>query len=62
VDFLTRVHPVGSPSHCVESILRTSEVTGIEQLILMVEGIGDHERTLENIRRLGEEVLPRVTG
>ncbi|WP_433514042.1 LLM class flavin-dependent oxidoreductase [Nonomuraea sp. CA-143628] len=61
-DFLTRVHPVGSPAHCVESILRTSEATGIQHLILMVEGMGDHQRTLENIRRLGAEVLPQVTG
>ncbi|MEU0564064.1 LLM class flavin-dependent oxidoreductase [Nonomuraea sp. NPDC005983] len=60
VDFLTRVHPVGSAEHCVESILRTASVTGIAHLILMVEGLGDQRRTLENIRRLGAEVLPRV--
>ncbi|MBT2226182.1 LLM class flavin-dependent oxidoreductase [Nonomuraea sp. NEAU-A123] len=62
IDFLTRVHPVGSPDRCVESIMRTSEATGIQHLILMVEGMGDHQRTLENIRRLGAEVLPQVTG
>ncbi|MFI6604081.1 LLM class flavin-dependent oxidoreductase [Nonomuraea sp. NPDC050536] len=60
VDFLTRVHPVGSADHCVETILRTAEVTGLRHLILMVEGMGEHARTLENIRRLGAEVLPRV--
>ncbi|MFD1543884.1 LLM class flavin-dependent oxidoreductase [Nonomuraea guangzhouensis] len=62
VDFLTSVHPVGSPDRCVESIMRTSEATGIQHLILMVEGMGDHRRTLENIHRLGAEVLPQVSG
>jgi alkanesulfonate monooxygenase SsuD/methylene tetrahydromethanopterin reductase-like flavin-dependent oxidoreductase (luciferase family) len=60
VDFLTRVHPVGSPEHCAQAILATAEATGLRHLLLMVEGIGDHSRTLENIRRLGAEVLPLV--
>jgi alkanesulfonate monooxygenase SsuD/methylene tetrahydromethanopterin reductase-like flavin-dependent oxidoreductase (luciferase family) len=60
VDFLTRVHPVGSPEHCARTLVRTSRATGIEHFILMVEGTGDHRRTLENIRRLGAEVLPAV--
>ncbi|MEV0593428.1 LLM class flavin-dependent oxidoreductase [Nonomuraea cavernae] len=60
VDFLTRVHPVGSADRCVETILRTAEATGVEHLVLMVEGLGDHRRTLANIRRLGAEVLPEV--
>ncbi|MFI6297928.1 LLM class flavin-dependent oxidoreductase [Nonomuraea sp. NPDC050790] len=59
VDFLTRVHPVGDPDLCVERIRRTAEVTGLRHLILMVEG-GGPERTLDNIRRLGREVLPRA--
>ncbi|MEV6860598.1 LLM class flavin-dependent oxidoreductase [Streptosporangium subroseum] len=62
VDFLCDTHPVGSPDHCVEKINRTAEVTGLRHLILMVEGAGDHARTLENIRRLGAEVLPRIRG
>ncbi|MFG3441656.1 LLM class flavin-dependent oxidoreductase [Nonomuraea sp. NPDC047897] len=62
VDFLTRVHPVGSAARCVETILATAEATGLRHLILMVEGGGDHRRTLENIRRLGAEVLPAVRG
>ncbi|ACZ91906.1 LLM class flavin-dependent oxidoreductase [Streptosporangium roseum] len=60
VDFLCDAHPVGSPGHCVERITRTAEVTGLRHLMLMVEGAGDQARTLENIRRLGAEVLPRV--
>ncbi|MEV0354148.1 hypothetical protein AB0H88_51120 [Nonomuraea sp. NPDC050680] len=42
--------------------MRTSETTGIKHLILMVEGMGDHQRTLENIHRLGAEVLPQISG
>ncbi|WP_189239499.1 LLM class flavin-dependent oxidoreductase [Planomonospora parontospora] len=60
VDFLCATHPVGSADHCVASIRRTAAATGLRHLILMVEGAGDHARTLENIRRLGTEVLPRV--
>ncbi|WP_436762368.1 LLM class flavin-dependent oxidoreductase [Streptosporangium sp. V21-05] len=62
VDFLTGVHPVGDAGRCVETIRRTREVTGLEHLILMVEGAGEHARTLENIRRLGAEVLPGLDG
>jgi alkanesulfonate monooxygenase SsuD/methylene tetrahydromethanopterin reductase-like flavin-dependent oxidoreductase (luciferase family) len=62
VDFLCDTHPVGSPDHCVEKINRTAEATGLRHLILMVEGAGDHARTLENIRRFGSEVLPRIRG
>ncbi|HEX4811759.1 MAG TPA: LLM class flavin-dependent oxidoreductase [Nonomuraea sp.] len=60
VDLLTRIHPVGSPEHCAEMIARTAETTGIGHLILMVEGPGEHRRAVENVRRLGAEVLPLV--
>ncbi|MFC6577531.1 LLM class flavin-dependent oxidoreductase [Planomonospora parontospora] len=60
VDFLCGTHPVGSADHCVASIQRTAAATGLRHLILMVEGAGDHARTMENIRRLGAEVLPRI--
>ncbi|WP_103957362.1 LLM class flavin-dependent oxidoreductase [Nonomuraea solani] len=62
VDLLTSIHPVGSARHCAETLRRTSEVTGIEHFIVMVEGLGEHRRTLENIRRFGAEVLPLLTG
>ena len=62
VDFLCDTHPVGSPDHCVEKINRTAEITGLRHLILMVEGAGDHARTLGESRRLGAEVLPRIRG
>ncbi|MER7127943.1 LLM class flavin-dependent oxidoreductase [Streptosporangium saharense] len=60
VDFLCRTHPVGSADLCVERIERTVARTGLSRLILMVEGAGSRERTLDTIRRLGAEVLPRV--
>lgn len=60
VDHLCRIHPVGSPAHCADRLLRTAERTGIRHLILFVEGTGDHAKTLENVTRLGQEVLPLV--
>ncbi|WP_432927583.1 LLM class flavin-dependent oxidoreductase [Microbispora sp. CA-135349] len=60
VDLLCRIHPVGSTEHCVEKITATVARTGLRHLILMVEGAGDRARTLENIARLGAEVLPAV--
>ncbi|WP_169983671.1 LLM class flavin-dependent oxidoreductase [Microbispora sp. H10836] len=60
VDLLCRIHPVGSAEHCVEKIITTAARTGLRHLILMVEGAGDRVRTLENIARLGAEVLPAV--
>ncbi|WP_169948998.1 LLM class flavin-dependent oxidoreductase [Microbispora sp. H11081] len=60
VDHLCRIHPVGSAEHCVEKIATTAARTGLRHLILMVEGAGDRVRTLENIARLGAEVLPAV--
>ncbi|RBQ15678.1 LLM class flavin-dependent oxidoreductase [Spongiactinospora rosea] len=60
VDRLCRIHPVGSPDHCVETTLTTLRRTGLRHLIYMVEGAGGPARTLQNITRLGAEVLPRV--
>ncbi|MFC4111201.1 LLM class flavin-dependent oxidoreductase [Nonomuraea zeae] len=62
VDMLTRIHPVGSAAHCAETLLRTAEATGIDRFIVMMEGIGEHQRILENIRRFGAEVLPLLSG
>ncbi|MFD2422198.1 LLM class flavin-dependent oxidoreductase [Amycolatopsis pigmentata] len=61
-DLLCSMHPVGTPDYCVERIRAGAETTGIEHVILMVEGSGDQERTLATIARLGAEVLPRLRG
>ncbi len=58
VDLLCRIHPVGSPEHCVRVMRETMRTTGLRRVILLVEGAGDHRRTLENVARLGREVLP----
>ncbi|WP_433474121.1 LLM class flavin-dependent oxidoreductase [Spirillospora sp. CA-142024] len=54
------LHPVGSPDDCVESLVTTAERTGIRHLILLVEAAGSRTATLENIARLGADVLPKV--
>ena len=54
---LCDLHAVGTPDDCVESLVATVEQTGIEHLILLVDGTGD---PLENIGRLGAEVLPQI--
>nr|WP_062337511.1 LLM class flavin-dependent oxidoreductase [Herbidospora sakaeratensis] len=58
VDLLCRIHPVGSPEHCVRVLRETIRTTGLDRVILLVEGAGDHRRTLENVARLGRDVLP----
>jgi len=57
-ELLCRLHPVGTPEYCREILAATAQRTGIDHLILMVEGAGDRGRTVENIIRLGTEVLP----
>jgi alkanesulfonate monooxygenase SsuD/methylene tetrahydromethanopterin reductase-like flavin-dependent oxidoreductase (luciferase family) len=57
-ELLCRLHPVGTSEHCLEKVRTTAHQTGIGHLLLLVEGAGDRARTLENITRLGAEVLP----
>lgn len=59
-ELLCSLHPVGSPRQCVERLRVSAERTGIEHVIMMVEGGGTRERTLANIARLGSEVLPHL--
>jgi alkanesulfonate monooxygenase SsuD/methylene tetrahydromethanopterin reductase-like flavin-dependent oxidoreductase (luciferase family) len=59
-ELLCSLHPVGSPDECVERLLASARRTGIEHVIMMVEGAGSREHTLANITRLGTEVLPRL--
>jgi hypothetical protein len=40
----------------------TARRTGIRHLLCMVEGSGDPAAVLENIARLGTEVLPLLPG
>lgn len=57
---LCRIHPVGAADLCVRRIVATMETTGVRRMMLLVEGCGERERVLENVARLGTEVLPRV--
>jgi alkanesulfonate monooxygenase SsuD/methylene tetrahydromethanopterin reductase-like flavin-dependent oxidoreductase (luciferase family) len=57
---LADLHPIGSPQQCIDRIHAGVERTGIRHLIMMVEGAGDRARTLDNIARLGREVLPHL--
>jgi alkanesulfonate monooxygenase SsuD/methylene tetrahydromethanopterin reductase-like flavin-dependent oxidoreductase (luciferase family) len=59
-ELLCSLHPVGSPDDCVERLLESARRTGIQHVIMMVEGAGSRERTLANITRLGTQVLPRL--
>ncbi|QWF80406.1 LLM class flavin-dependent oxidoreductase [Amycolatopsis sp. CA-230715] len=57
---LCRIHPVGSADDCVAKLAESARRTGVEHVIMMVEGSGD--RAEENIRRIGAEILPRLSG
>ncbi|GGT99835.1 alkanal monooxygenase [Actinomadura livida] len=57
---MCELHPVGSPDDCIDALVTTVRKTGIRHLILMVEAAGSRAAALENIARLGEEVLPKV--
>ncbi|MCO1660590.1 LLM class flavin-dependent oxidoreductase [Pseudonocardia humida] len=59
-EHLCRIHPVGSPATCRERLTRTAAATGVDHVVLMVEGTGEPDRTAETIRRLGAEVLPHL--
>ncbi|MFF7653722.1 LLM class flavin-dependent oxidoreductase [Streptomyces sp. NPDC007983] len=57
-ELLCELHPVGPPRLCADRLAATAERTGITRFALMVEGSGDLAATEQNVRRLGDEVLP----
>jgi alkanesulfonate monooxygenase SsuD/methylene tetrahydromethanopterin reductase-like flavin-dependent oxidoreductase (luciferase family) len=59
-ELLCGLHPVGTPRLCADRLAATAERTGISRFALLVEGSGELAATEENIRRLGEEVLPQL--
>ncbi|MFT2018100.1 LLM class flavin-dependent oxidoreductase [Streptomyces sp. 796.1] len=56
---LCALHPVGPPELCADLLAASAERTGIDRFAFLVEGSGELTSTEENVRRLGEEVLPR---
>jgi hypothetical protein len=59
---LLDIHPVGTADHCVQRIRESVAATGVTRVLLAVEGAGDPELVRENVRRLGRDVVPHLTG
>jgi alkanesulfonate monooxygenase SsuD/methylene tetrahydromethanopterin reductase-like flavin-dependent oxidoreductase (luciferase family) len=59
-ELLCSLHPVGPPRLCADRLAATAERTGITRFALLVEGSGDLAATLENVSRLGADVLPEL--
>lgn len=57
---LMATHPVGDPDLCAQRLTDAITGTGVRHILLMVEGAGDPAATVENITRLGTQVLPRL--
>jgi alkanesulfonate monooxygenase SsuD/methylene tetrahydromethanopterin reductase-like flavin-dependent oxidoreductase (luciferase family) len=57
-ELLCALHPVGPPRLCADRLAATAERTGVSRFALLAEGTGDLTATVENVRRLGSEVLP----
>ncbi|MGK5671299.1 LLM class flavin-dependent oxidoreductase [Micromonospora sp. URMC 106] len=57
VDHLIDIHPVGSPRRCREALALAAALPGVRHLLLMVEGAGGRDRTLEAIARVAADVL-----
>jgi alkanesulfonate monooxygenase SsuD/methylene tetrahydromethanopterin reductase-like flavin-dependent oxidoreductase (luciferase family) len=60
VDRLLETHPVGTADQCAERLARTAARTGTRRLLLMVEGTGDGNLTLDTVARLGTDIAPRL--
>ncbi|MET9553982.1 LLM class flavin-dependent oxidoreductase [Streptomyces sp. NPDC006645] len=60
-ELLCGLHPVGPPRLAADRLAATAERTGITRFALLVEGSGDLVATEENVRRMGAEVLPRLS-
>ncbi|WP_081809757.1 LLM class flavin-dependent oxidoreductase [Amycolatopsis keratiniphila] len=59
-DKLCEMHPIGGVEYCVDRLGTSIRRTGVSHVIMMVEASGTPEGTLENIARIGEEVLPAL--
>ncbi|WP_031467549.1 LLM class flavin-dependent oxidoreductase [Sciscionella sediminilitoris] len=53
-------HPIGSPDTCAERLAEQVRGSGCSRVLLQVELAGDPEVVRTNVRRLGEEVLPKA--
>lgn len=53
-------HAVGTPETCIERLVDIVRRSGVSRLILSVEASGTPAGLLENVQRIGREVLPEV--
>jgi alkanesulfonate monooxygenase SsuD/methylene tetrahydromethanopterin reductase-like flavin-dependent oxidoreductase (luciferase family) len=60
LEHLLAIHPVGPPDRCIQRLTDTVNHGGVRRLLLMVEGGGTQKLTVQNIERLGAEVLPAL--
>ncbi|WP_245633734.1 LLM class flavin-dependent oxidoreductase [Amycolatopsis jejuensis] len=59
---LCAIHPVGPAAHCVDTLATSLRRTGISHVIMFVEASGTTEGTVDNIARIGAEILPELRG
>jgi hypothetical protein len=59
-DLLCSLHPVGSVEGSVQRLRASADRTGIRHVIMMVEGVGTRQRTMNTSARPGAEVLSRL--
>ncbi|WP_037913440.1 LLM class flavin-dependent oxidoreductase [Actinacidiphila yeochonensis] len=59
-ELLCSLHPVGPPRLCADRLAATAERTGITRFALLAEGSGDLDTTVQNVARLGGDVLPEL--
>ncbi|MGN9804966.1 LLM class flavin-dependent oxidoreductase [Micromonospora sp. L32] len=57
VERLIAIHPVGSPRRCRDALDEAAALPGVRHLLLLVEGVGGRDRTLDTIHRLAADVL-----
>jgi hypothetical protein len=60
LEHLLDIYPVGPPQLRARRLIETITATGVRQVLLMVEGAGNPTVTLDNITRLGVEVIPHL--
>jgi alkanesulfonate monooxygenase SsuD/methylene tetrahydromethanopterin reductase-like flavin-dependent oxidoreductase (luciferase family) len=53
-------HAVGTPATCVDRLANMVERSGVGRVILSVEAAGTPAAVIDNVQRLGREVLPEV--
>ena len=53
-------HAVGPPATCIDRLTSIVERSGVGRVLLAVESAGTPAAMLENVQRLGREVLPAV--